>query len=639
MKRIILGAIFSLFVVVYFVSCSDDGNSEPPKDETIIPADGKVPQRQFLEQNWTDADREAFWFTSQGSQIMKYTWFTWLEQPDNQKYFRNTKHMEMLGYLPMKSSKMNPSGLPVGFTISADMEYNEAFVGLTCAACHTNQMDFDGKKYLIEGAPTLANFVLLYDRLSQAVNKTLEDDEKFTRFAAKVLGKEGVKDEAAVKNLKNELTNTATAITNRINVNALPADYPADYTSFGRLDAFGNIENAVTAFALNDLDNKNAPSAPVSYPFLWGTHQSNVVQWNGSANNRIPIVGPVSRNAGEVVGVFGSLSIEKPGKKLKYKATVDYHGIGVLEGYVKKLRSPRWPEAFPDVNEAQVEAGAKLYKTYCGTGESPDANKNPNNCHQVISYEDEGINYKANLTPIALLGTDEQMAVQIAQHKAKTLILDGVRKPLSTQTYGAEAPSIALVGQGVYGILKSNATAVIKAALLTEYVGRSSNSRDGTDPIAQVEEEMERRRKEVEKELKGSRADVDAEIDKRNADTIQTYIDAMPLTTPDLTKLHYKGRPLNGIWATAPYLHNGSVPNLWELLKKPSERTKTFWVGSFEFDAKNVGFITDKGKNEFKVLKAGGETIMPGNDNGGHNYGTLLSDEEKWALVEYMKTL
>ena len=109
----------------------------------------------------------------------------------------------------------------------------------------------------------------------------------------------------------------------------------------------GNIENAVSAFGLNNLGNKNPPTAPVSYPFLWGTHQSDVVQWNGSANNRIPIVGPISRNVGEVVGVFGDLSIKKKENplalvKYKYDATVDYHGIGALEGYIKKLRSPQW---------------------------------------------------------------------------------------------------------------------------------------------------------------------------------------------------------------------------------------------------------------------------------------------------------
>jgi hypothetical protein len=54
------------------------------------------------------------------------------------------------------------------------------------------------------------------------------------------------------------------------------------------LDAFGNIQNAGTAFALHDLNNKNIPNAPVSYPFIWGTHQSDVC--NGMRLHQIPLL-------------------------------------------------------------------------------------------------------------------------------------------------------------------------------------------------------------------------------------------------------------------------------------------------------------------------------------------------------------
>ncbi|WP_255377181.1 di-heme-cytochrome C peroxidase [Cellvibrio sp. PSBB006] len=100
----------------------------------------------------------------------------------------------------------------------------------------------------------------------------------------------------------------------------------------------------------------------------------------------------------------------------------------------------------------------------------------------------------------------------------------------------------------------------------------------------------------------------------------------------------YKARPLNGIWATAPYLHNGSVPNLWELLQKPEKRVVRFWVGSRKFDPVNVGFVTTEGLNEFQVLTPAG-AIQAGNSNRGHEAGTDLSDDEKRQLIEYMKTL
>ncbi len=107
---------------------------------------------------------------------------------------------------------------------------------------------------------------------------------------------------------------------------------------------------------------------------------------------------------------------------------------------------------------------------------------------------------------------------------------------------------------------------------------------------------------------------------------------------PDVI-LKYKARPLNGIWATAPYLHNGSVPNLWQLLQKPEDRVTSFYVGSREFDPKHVGFDTTQapGTTLFRVVKDGKQ--IPGNSNAGHTYGTGLIDKEKWDLIEYMKTL
>jgi cytochrome c peroxidase len=89
---------------------------------------------------------------------------------------------------------------------------------------------------------------------------------------------------------------------------------------------------------------------------------------------------------------------------------------------------------------------------------------------------------------------------------------------------------------------------------------------------------------------------------------------------------------LNGIWATAPYLHNGSVPTLTELLKKSGDRKATFHVGGLEFDPVNVGFVEDMTKPLF-------DTSVTGNSNKGHEYGVDLSHQEKKALIEYLKSL
>jgi RoxA-like, cytochrome c-like len=99
----------------------------------------------------------------------------------------------------------------------------------------------------------------------------------------------------------------------------------------------------------------------------------------------------------------------------------------------------------------------------------------------------------------------------------------------------------------------------------------------------------------------------------------------------------YANHPLDGIWLRGPYLHNGSVPTLRALLDPPDQRPTAFYRGYDVFDQRNLGFVSN-------VSEAGGQvftrydTLIPGNGNGGHLYGTKLSDDEKRAIVEYLKT-
>ncbi|NJM67597.1 MAG: cytochrome c [Acaryochloris sp. RU_4_1] len=100
----------------------------------------------------------------------------------------------------------------------------------------------------------------------------------------------------------------------------------------------------------------------------------------------------------------------------------------------------------------------------------------------------------------------------------------------------------------------------------------------------------------------------------------------------------YANHPLDGLWLRAPYLHNGSVPTLRDLLEKPENRPRNFYRGNDVFDQEKLGFVSDvaaaEGRSFFKY-----DTSEPGNGNGGHLYGTDLKPAEKTALVEYLKSL
>jgi hypothetical protein len=105
----------------------------------------------------------------------------------------------------------------------------------------------------------------------------------------------------------------------------------------------------------------------------------------------------------------------------------------------------------------------------------------------------------------------------------------------------------------------------------------------------------------------------------------------------------WKAAPRDGVWATGPFLHNGSVPNLYEMLIPASQRSKKFYVGR-EFDPVKVGIDTS-GKSGMFLF----DTSMIGNSNAGHSFengprgsgviGPLLTEQQRWALIEYLKSI
>ncbi|HLM74828.1 MAG TPA: di-heme-cytochrome C peroxidase [Polyangiaceae bacterium] len=97
----------------------------------------------------------------------------------------------------------------------------------------------------------------------------------------------------------------------------------------------------------------------------------------------------------------------------------------------------------------------------------------------------------------------------------------------------------------------------------------------------------------------------------------------------------YASRPLAGVWASAPYLHNGSVPTLYDLLLPPEKRPKTFLTGSRELDTKKVGYETSGEKGGAFLF----DTSQNANKNTGHTYGTTLSEEQRLDLIEHLKSL
>jgi hypothetical protein len=109
----------------------------------------------------------------------------------------------------------------------------------------------------------------------------------------------------------------------------------------------------------------------------------------------------------------------------------------------------------------------------------------------------------------------------------------------------------------------------------------------------------------------------------------------VPITKPAING--YQAVPLDGVWLRAPYLHNGSVPNLTEMLEPAEKRTRVFYRGYDVYDPVKVGFDSESAEAQKQGFRV--DVAERGNGNQGHLYGTGLSAPDKKALIEYLKTI
>lgn len=545
-----------------------------------------------LDQGWTGEDKQAFWFTPQGSLLVPYDWFLHLEQAGSREPFRSDAHLDRLRYLPAPTSAWNPDALPIGFAKDRQKRGSWEMLGLACAACHTSRIEREGSVVQVEGGPAMADFDTFVAELIEAMQAALRDEEKFRRFAQAVVG-EAAADKAAA--LRTDLEAATRDLAERRQRNRPPHPY-----GNARVDALGNILNEVLAKDLGIPENQRPPDAPVSYPVIWDAHQHDFVQWNGSAPNAGP--GPVLRNIGEVLGVFGTMEFTpRSGRPPVYKnSSADVENLKKLETLVAKLWSPLWPSAFPPVDAAKGKAGQQIYKTHC------------QGCHAPIRREDPNRRITAKMVRSDTVGTDPVAAQNFVSRTAKTGVLKGTQVFVNPfEKFGDTASAAAILRNAVFGVSLGKFDLGHPKLHLSLHL-----------PSGGLAALLEKDWQALEQAVKD------------NEKAIATLVAGAP---PQLVTPMYKARPLNGVWSSAPYLHNGSVPTLWELLQPPGKRTTDFYVGSRQFDPVAVGFRSLESEGDVKHFRF--DTRVPGNSNAGHPFGTTLSDADKWRLIEYLKTL
>lgn len=585
----------------------------------------------YPEQNWSGADSLWFYNVTQGSNLIPYDIFLHLETAGSELPFRSDENMNRLRYLPQKESFANPDGLPVGWV--KDEHEGTEFIGFTCAACHTSQINYQGVAIRIDGGATLADMEQMLKNLAMALQASLEQSEKFERLAQKVL-KDKYQEDKEV--FRAQLADAAQKIAtyNQIN-DPRHGDQSVAY-GYGRLDAFGRIYNRVLAHLTPNEPNFNPASAPVSYPYLWDTPQHDFVQWNGVGDNEL--AGPLGRNTGEALGVFAQVDLDKKKRDVGYRSSVAVRNLTRMERHLESLWSPSWEElakqnVLPAINQTLADQGQQVFIEYqCHT------------CHEAIDRTNPKRRITSQFASLHTIGTDPYMAMNALKYSGKTGYFEGDRinplKPNSPR-FQATSPVLPALSAAVEGVLlePDHDKLFIRrwAEKLYDLITSISDN-----PIKKTERHLDF---EV--------------VNKDNPATLAAY----------------KARPLNGIWATAPYLHNGSVPSLYELFMPSCSdaeiasgkacRPNRFTVGTRELDTINVG-VLQRDPAQFPGLFVF-DARLPSNSNKGHEYAagvtpvfvldakgrpvkdaqgkpkmqTLqpISNHQRLALVEYLKTL
>jgi hypothetical protein len=565
-------------------------------------------KRVYQGRCWTQSEWEMFYIQDQGSRLIPFEWIKALKQPNNPNKSFMDDNLTRYGFLKNPAMLGGMKDVPIGFNVAKWKDVQT--LGMTCAACHTRQIDVEKTSYIIDGAPALIDFQSFLDDLDKSVDSVRKDPKAFLEFADAVLGSSASL--SKVITLQNDLEEWYKPYSTLVK-----KSLPDNPWGLGRLDAVSMIFNRVAGLDIGPEDkdymipkNIEPATAPVRYPFLWNAPFQDKTQWPGFAENGTDLNG-LARNLGEVYGVFAIFhpqpkEQEQNNPKVPLKPSIDYlaensanfDGLKKLEELTKKIGPPKWPWR---INDTLVDKGKTLFTSNCA------------GCHGKVS--DINKNKKGPdiwKTPIRNVGTDSK-AWEVLQRKVDTGVLEG--ESLGLGLGNLQSPDCAL-----------NVLIVAVAGSIKQH--KLSGITPSNDSQTLTEEERKRKKESELQIMPDSREKEECP----NPCYCSESEDDDPYNA-------YEARVLEGIWAAAPYLHNGSVPTLAELLKPVDERVSSFKVGP-AYDTVNVGLAVEQSKfGDYTLETTDCSQRNSGNSRCGHEYGTNLSPDEKKALLEYLKTL
>ena len=566
--------------------------------------------------DWAEEGRKTWYLTPQGSILAPTDIFLALRTEDGQALFSARENMEKYGWIyppESDSGRYTNKGLPLGFSEEADEDAKGIpSIGFTCAACHTGHLIHDNVRYIIDGGQTMANVEKFNHDLTTVMDQALNTPARYELL---------VKDIAKInpaspyvsdgQRLKTDLTKTATYLLGRQERNTPKVAY-----GNGRIDAFSEILNEVLVDQANLKErdaqgkyiNSEAPASPISLPAIWTAPQLDCVQTNCISRN------PLTRNLGETLGVFGRARLRAFKHKIPgiddfaniprlFTTTADLTNLYKLEESLDKMPAPKWPEEIlGKLDQELIKKGEVIYSklSYKINGELQSCAS----CHVIADRSKPesltevnalgGRFFKVTRWDPEVVGTDTNFLDQHLSRNAEGL-------PLSL------------------------------AALYDAIANKDKKLIERFDPSGEksaikflaVTTNVAVKRFFLEKGM-------------NEAEQAQ-YVQLHENSTTFRPRV-YKARPLNGIAFTAPYLHNGSVPTLTELLSPVSQRSAKFDLGTLSWDNTAIGYKSTP-DTLFTLGRFTFDTTIKGNYNTGHEWGSELASDDKRALLEYLKSL
>jgi hypothetical protein len=578
--------------------------------------------------------RQSYYHVSQGSEILPWMLLTAVDVADSGSRKPFVENLARFGLLPDPG---RDDGLPVGMTVATNpFTFGMDFVGINCAACHVAELRYGDKAVRVDGAPNMFNLQLFYSQAVDALLATLNDRGK-AWDALKRLGRQDwgrykvaapfIRPATLVYYganlfLHRDRLDARLELLDVIRVAEQQRDPVHPTSGFGRLDAFDGTRNflftrlrqanAGGTFDVNranlvKLDaavkfpplwsRKATPPQPVAayrdqpgrFPPVWGFKDYDWVEWTIDTDT------VMERNFTETLGAGASVVLDPGRTGSLFDSSIPMPNMHALEWLAYYIDPPRWPEAiFGAVRPDLAASGEVIFSRSCaGCHEYGDDQRTPAGLIRLRGMNPEAV------------GTDAIAALRISCPVPDTGALaipprsyDAAQSVLLKDCAGVK-PGTAFTG--------ASFARTVQAAV--DGIKQKAYAAAGIDAAEQrVMEDLDRRKTVTWRD---------------------TLLDTQAPSGP------YAARPLYGIWAAAPFLHNGSVPTLHDLLLPPERRPKVFALGGRRYDPVKLGFVVETSCSEQDCLV---DTTRTGDGNGGHLWGTDLSEPDRMALLEYLKT-